>query len=106
MTVTCLRPESLVNIVTTRAEPMRRCIITITQLLLLGSIATPRVPAADAAASDLEHRFAETVRPFLTSYCIGCHGGASPAAQFDLRPYTTVAAVVHDYTRWNQVLEK
>jgi hypothetical protein len=55
----------------------------------------------DAVNSDLEHRFAQTVRPFLTSYCVGCHGGANPAAQFDLRQYSTVAAVTQDYARWN-----
>jgi hypothetical protein len=62
--------------------------------------------AAEAANSDLERRFAQTVRPFLTSYCIACHAGATPAAQFDLQPYTTVAAVVRDYARWALVLDK
>jgi hypothetical protein len=59
-----------------------------------------------AADSDLERRYDQTVRPFLASYCTACHGGATPAAQFDLRPYDTVAAVVRDYGRWNLVLEK
>ena len=29
-----------------------------------------------------------------TTYCAACHGGAAPAAQFDLRTYTDVASVV------------
>ena len=62
--------------------------------------------AADVANPDLERRFTQTVRPFLTRYCIGCHGGETPAAQFDLRPYSTMATVVHDYPRWAQVLER
>src|SRR6266566_2297235 len=78
----------------------------IARLLVCGGIAISWMRAADSANSDLERRFAETVRPFLASYCVGCHGGATPAAQFDLRPYTTMAAVIQDYPRWNLVLEK
>src|SRR4051794_38878402 len=80
--------------------------LAITRLFVLGSIAIPSMGAADAANSDLERRFAQTVRPFLTSYCLGCHSGATPAAQFDLRPYSTVATVIRDYPHWNLVLEK
>jgi hypothetical protein len=85
---------------------MRRSALAITLLLVIGSIALPWADAADVASSDLEHRFTQNVRPFLKSYCVGCHGGATPAAQFDLRPYSTVAAVIQDYPRWNLVLEK
>src|SRR5258708_31308192 len=84
---------------------MRRA-LAITCLLVLGSSSIPRTRAAEDADTALERRFAETVRPFLASYCIGCHGGAAPAAQFDLRSYSTLAAVVRDYPRWNLVLEK
>ena len=62
--------------------------VAIARLLLFGSIVIPHVHASDANA-DLERGFAQTVKPFLTSYCIGCHSGATPAAQFDL------AAVFH-----------
>src|SRR5438132_14425251 len=79
---------------------------TITRLLVVGSIAIPAMFASEASNSDLERRFAQTVRPFLTTYCVGCHGGATPAAQFDLRSYSTVATVIQDYDRWNLVLEK
>src|SRR5712671_5323703 len=76
----------------------------ITRLLLVGSIAIPWMCASPS--SDLERRFAQTVRPFLTSYCVGCHGGHAPAAQFDLRSYSTTAAVIRDIAHWNLVLEK
>jgi hypothetical protein len=62
--------------------------------------------AAGAADPSLERGFAETVRPFLAGYCTGCHGGSSPAAQFDIQKYTTVAALVRDYSHWNQVIKK
>ena len=62
--------------------------------------------AADARRADLERRFTQSVQPFVKSYCIGCHSGASAAAQFDLSQYSNLAAVVRDYPRWNLVLEK
>ena len=66
------------------------------------------ISGSSYAADDpsLERTFSQNVRPFLASYCIGCHSGNSPAAQFDLKPYADVAAVVRDYPRWNLVLEK
>jgi mono/diheme cytochrome c family protein len=77
----------------------------ITGMLAFGAIAVPWMRAADTTDS-LDARFTERVRPFLTSYCIGCHSGNSPAAQFDLRQYSNLDAVVRDYPRWNLVLEK
>ncbi len=63
--------------------------------------------AVDAApVSELERKFAQTVRPFMTRYCIGCHSGDAPAAQFDMRPYSTVDAVVRDHARWNLIMER
>ena len=60
--------------------------------------------AADATEADLNRRFTETVRPFLTTYCVACHGGAKPTAQLDLNAYTSMAAVVRDEPRWESVL--
>ena len=54
----------------------------------------------------LERQYTETVRPFVQTYCISCHGEKGLAAQFDLRPYTTMAAVVKDHEHWAVVLEK
>ena len=74
--------------------------------VLVGIAAIPCVRAADPTDAELDRRFSQTVRPFLTSYCIGCHSGASAAAQLDLRSYTSVAAVTADYPHWNLVMEK
>lgn len=54
----------------------------------------------------MEREFTQTVKPFVATYCLGCHGGPSPAAQFDLRPYTDMAAVVRDYGHWDHVLNR
>ena len=59
----------------------------------------PAVPArADA--------FETGVKPFLRTYCIGCHSGQQPAAGFDLTTYATRDAVVRDQRRWNLVLAR
>src|ERR1051325_4235684 len=84
---------------------MQRSTLAIIRFLTFGCIAVPWAHGADTN-SDLDRRFKQTVRPFLASYCTTCHGGTAPAAQFDLRQYTTAAAVVQDYPRWNLVLEK
>src|SRR3954471_11050708 len=54
----------------------------------------------------LERQFSRTVRPFLETYCIGCHGQQRPAAQMDLSGFTTMAALMQDGRRWNQILER
>ena len=64
------------------------------------------IPAAYAAAPNLDQQFTQTIRPTITKYCIGCHSGSSPAAQLDLKSYTTVDAVTRDFGRWGQVMDK
>src|SRR3954447_4325680 len=56
--------------------------------------------------SELERQFARTVRPFLETYCISCHGGQRPAVQMDLSGFTTMAALMQDGRRWSQMLER
>jgi hypothetical protein len=63
-------------------------------------------PAIAATPPALDRQFEQTVRPFVAKYCIGCHSGQTPAAQFDLKAYTTMDTVTHDYPRWAQVLER
>jgi cytochrome c553 len=62
--------------------------------------------AAAATDAELERKFAQTVRPFLATYCTGCHAGAKPQANLDLGQYATVESVVRDYDHWTQVVEK
>ena len=75
------------------------------QLLILGIIPA-LLWAVEPSDAELERKFGQTVKPFLASYCIGCHSGATPAAQLDLHPYTSMATVIKDYPHWNLVLEK
>jgi hypothetical protein len=50
--------------------------------------------------------FATSVKPFLQTYCYGCHGGNQPAAGFDLTSYTTQDSVVGDQRHWNLVVTR
>ena len=64
------------------------------------------VRGQEAARAELEGEFARTVRPFLETYCITCHGPQGPAAQMDLSGFTTMAALMQDGRRWSQMLER
>ena len=73
--------------------------------LILG-VTTIRTNAADLADAELEQDFTRTVRPFLEGYCISCHGGEKPKADFDLNPYSNLAMVIRDHAYWALILEK
>ena len=74
--------------------------------VILGATAiSPALPAEPSDAA-LRRRFNETVRPFVTQYCLVCHGTSAPAARLDLRVYSTFEAVTAGLTRWRMVHEK
>jgi hypothetical protein len=52
------------------------------------------IPAPGATARALDQQFHQTVRPFVEKYCLGCHSGQTPAAQLDLKAYTTFDLVI------------
>jgi Protein of unknown function (DUF1592)/Protein of unknown function (DUF1588)/Protein of unknown function (DUF1587)/Protein of unknown function (DUF1585)/Protein of unknown function (DUF1595) len=66
-------------------------------LLVLGAGVRPFLSSANSAETDLARRFRQTVRPFLTAYCVDCHSGSEPAASFDVQRYATMEAVVEDF---------
>ncbi len=91
-------------------QPALATIVT-ASIWLAGWSVLLTLPAARGAASDprqmaLERSFSGTVRPFLETYCITCHGQEKPKADFDLSPYSTMQAVVRDHLHWELVLEK
>jgi hypothetical protein len=59
-----------------------------------------------AAPPALQQQFEQTVRPFITKYCVGCHSGQMPAAQLDLKSYTSVNMVTADFPRWALLMER
>jgi mono/diheme cytochrome c family protein len=87
------------------ADRLSGCITHLITALLLG-VLTVRARAADPTEADLDRRFAGTVRPFMETYCVSCHGREKPKAQFDLSPYSTMASVVQNHAHWALVSEK
>ena len=63
-------------------------------------------PAAQDNATSLDQQFQQTVRPFVAKYCATCHSGQMPAAQFDLKSYTSMQMVTEDFARWALVMQK
>src|SRR5512132_1272275 len=74
--------------------------------LIVGLLAVVPLRSADDPSAALDRQFQDTIRPFLTTYCFGCHGTSAPAAQFDMRPYSTVAAVIADLGHWRLMSER
>jgi hypothetical protein len=69
--------------------------------------ATVSVSASAAPTKGgLDRRFAETVRPFLESHCLECHGGEKPKGDLDLRQYQSLDLVIRDPRPWATVLER
>jgi len=76
------------------------------KLLIAGTISLASLLAAEAPNPALERGFTQNVRPFLAEYCVGCHSGGTPAAQLDLKSFTTVSSVVQDFGHWNLLMER
>ena len=83
-----------------------RFVIPPLKTFLLGLAAVSSMSAATQADAELARQFRQTVRPFLTTYCTGCHSGATPAATLDLHQYSTMESVVSDSSHWALVLRK
>jgi hypothetical protein len=62
--------------------------------------------APDPATGLLERRFRDTVRPFIGTYCLECHGKEKPKGDLDLSAYQAVETVARDYERWEAVMEE
>src|SRR4051794_13899366 len=63
-------------------------------------------PTTASRPQNLQVQFDGTVKPFVGKYCVGCHSGAQPTAQFDLRSYTSVDQVKEDFPRWSLLADR
>jgi hypothetical protein len=75
-------------------------------VVFLVLLAGPAAVAAEPNESSLARRFEESVRPFLRTHCLSCHGAEKPKAKLDLTLYTTADTVVKGYRIWETVLER
>jgi len=68
--------------------------------LALAFLASVTTSTFAADKPDLQAQFDGTVKPFVGKYCVACHSGAQPTAQFDLKSYTSLDQVKEDFPRW------
>jgi len=71
-------------------------------VLLFACVST----SAFADSPVLQKQLDETVKPFVGKYCVGCHSGAQPTAQLDLKSFATVDQVREDFGRWSLLAER
>src|SRR5262249_20708858 len=67
------------------------------------SVAEDRSPLPPA---QMETRFRAEVRPFLETYCFGCHGKDKPKGELDLSAFATAQSVAKDLPDWERVLQQ
>ena len=60
----------------------------------------------DEISSDLDQAFKADVHPFLTAYCIDCHGAEEPEAALDLSTFDSAASVVQHFATWNLIRDR
>src|SRR5215470_7460158 len=92
------------------ADRSRLLVFICTLVAILGALGVPassrQAPVARSSSPARADTFDTTVKPFLQTYCYGCHGGAQPAAGFDLTTYGTQESVVSDQRRWSLVVTR
>ncbi len=84
---------------------MRGTVRGVTRIVALAGAVTAAA-YAQPADTNLDRQFDTTVRPFVSTYCAVCHAGASPAAQLNLRAFSSSAEVLSDFPHWEAVLAK
>jgi Protein of unknown function (DUF1592)/Protein of unknown function (DUF1588)/Protein of unknown function (DUF1587)/Protein of unknown function (DUF1585)/Protein of unknown function (DUF1595) len=65
-----------------------------------------RMFAANESAIELDHQFSTTIKPFLQTYCVNCHGNEKPEADLNLAAYLSLNAVAKDGGRLTLLLER
>ncbi len=76
------------------------------RMLVLALLASVTTSAFAADSTDLQQRFDSTVKPFVGKYCVACHSGPQPTAQFDLKSYTSLDQVKEDFPRWSLLADR
>ena len=88
-------------------SPVRLAKFWAGRFCILAATAGLSVSQGQAGTSaELESKFSRTVRPFLETYCLSCHGAPEPAAQLDLSGFKTMAGLMQDGRRASQILER
>jgi mono/diheme cytochrome c family protein len=63
-------------------------------------------PARQARQAQRDAGFEKSVRPFMAEHCIGCHNADMKTGGLNLEGYSTVASIIQDRQRWEEVAKK
>src|SRR5580692_7473474 len=77
-----------------------------TVVIVLAGLMPVTAGGGEPRRQSLEDRFADVVKPFLSQYCLGCHGERKKEAKLDLSGYPSAAEVVRDHRVWELVSER
>ncbi len=77
-------------------------------LFLVAAMVAMSLPVrgVDATTAKIDDAFANTIKPFLVTYCVKCHGEEKTEGDLDLAAYSSMSAVVKDSGRLDAVLER
>ncbi|WP_010584848.1 DUF1592 domain-containing protein [Schlesneria paludicola] len=74
--------------------------------LLMFGVSDLRSWGDDPTARTLDIEFQQTVRPFLKSYCLDCHGAEKQEAKLDLSREQALTSVTQNLPIWETVAER
>jgi hypothetical protein len=94
------------RIITLRAMAVLVCLVCLWTFAPAEDRPSSPAPGRPTATLPPDQRFRDTVRPFLNTYCLDCHGMEKPKGDLDLSAYTTADAVAKDLPQWETVLEQ
>ncbi len=77
-----------------------------TLLLFVWGMVSFETFAASVAPGQLAGSFSTTVKPFILTYCVSCHGAEKAEADLNLVAYSSVEAVVKDGNHLDIVIER
>lgn len=80
----------------------RNPVLALALLLLM----TSQISAAEPDEASLQKGFANSVAPFLKSFCLDCHGEATQEAKLDLSGYRSARAVAEAHPIWEIILHR
>lgn len=75
-------------------------------VIVLAGLVVGSAGAGETGDAALGRGFEDTVRPFLRTYCLACHGEALQEAKLNLSVYTSMDQIATAHTTWEIVLER
>jgi mono/diheme cytochrome c family protein len=87
----------------TRKNTLR--LVIIAPMFTLFWLAAPW-PARQARQAQRDAGFEKSLRPFLAEHCYGCHNADMRTGGLNLEGYSTVASVIQDRQKWEEVAKK